>query len=86
MDDPFIALIGDMIATEHLEESSALAREIQRELRETKLRSRGVKQALFVVLSGVQMPASLVEIGFITNGRDEGKLRSRRGRASIACM
>ena len=30
------------------------------------------------------MPASLVEIGFITNGRDAGKLRSRKGRRSIA--
>jgi N-acetylmuramoyl-L-alanine amidase len=75
VDDPFIALIGDLIATEHLEESSELAREIQRELGQTKLRSRGVKQALFVVLTGVQMPAALVEIGFVTNRRDERAFR-----------
>ncbi len=34
-----------------------------------------MKQALFVVLTGVQMPAALVEIGFVTNRRDERALR-----------
>ena len=45
--------------------------------------SRGVKQAPFVVLMGVQMPASLVEIGFITNLADERILHSRGGRQRI---
>ena len=36
--------------------------------------SRGVKQAPFFVLMGVQMPATLVEIGFITNPADESAL------------
>lgn len=72
--DPFIALIGDMIATEHLLESSELARLTQTEIAAAPLRSRGVKQALFVVLTGVQMPAALVEIGFLTNPRDERAL------------
>lgn len=82
VDDPFIALIGDLIATEHLQESNDLAREIQLALGETKLRSRGVKQALFVVLSGVQMPAALVEIGFVTSPRDERALTGK-GRAGV---
>jgi N-acetylmuramoyl-L-alanine amidase len=30
------------------------------------------------------MPASLVEVGFITNARDEARLRSREGRDEIA--
>jgi N-acetylmuramoyl-L-alanine amidase len=74
IDDPFIALIGDMIATEHLQESNDLARLVQVELGATPLKSRGVKQALFVVLTGVQMPAALVEIGFVTSPRDERAL------------
>ena len=45
--------------------------------------SRGVKQAPFVVLTGVRMPASLVEIGFITNAREERQLRSGAGRKAI---
>jgi len=84
-DDPLVAILGDLIATEHLKESQEFARLAQARLAQIDPQaSRGVKQALFVVLSGVQMPASLVEIGFITNGRDEGELRSRRGRRSIA--
>ena len=72
--DPFIALIGDMIATEYLHESNDVARIVQKELDHTALKSRGVKQALFVVLTGVQMPAALVEIGFVTSARDERSL------------
>jgi N-acetylmuramoyl-L-alanine amidase len=84
VNDPFIALIGDLIATEHLQESSLLAREIQGELASIEpLRSRGVKQALFVVLNGVQMPASLVEIGFVTSAADESTMRSRDGTRAL---
>ena len=78
--DPFIALLGDLIATEYLRESSEAARLIQTELAAVGvLRSRGVKQALFVVLAGVQMPAALVEIGFVTNAQDERTLTNSRG-------
>ena len=78
--DPFIALLGDLIATEYLRESSEAARMIQTELASVgALRSRGVKQALFVVLAGVQMPAALVEIGFVTNAQDERTLTNARG-------
>lgn len=83
VNDPFIALIGDLIATEHLQESSLLAREIQAELASASERSRGVKQALFVVLSGVQMPAALVEIGFITSPADEARMKSAEGQREI---
>jgi N-acetylmuramoyl-L-alanine amidase len=87
VNDPFIALIGDLIATEHLKESSLLARSIQGELESTPLRSRGVKQALFVVLTGIQMPAALVEIGFVTSPPDESTLKSRSGsRAIVAAL
>jgi N-acetylmuramoyl-L-alanine amidase len=46
--------------------------------------ARGVKQAPFVVLVGLQMPASLVEVGFITNPKEEARLRSGPGRGEIA--
>jgi len=83
-DDPMVAILGDMIANEHLHESQALARMAQGRLgRIAPDRSRGVKQAPFVVLSGVQMPASLVEIGFITNRADERRLRSAAGRSRV---
>lgn len=84
MDDPFIALLGDLISTEYLQESNELARLVQAELaRVPELPSRGVKQALFVVLSGVQMPAALAEIGFMTSPEDERTLASGAGRKRV---
>ncbi|MDH5306911.1 MAG: N-acetylmuramoyl-L-alanine amidase [Myxococcales bacterium] len=84
VNDPFIALLGDLIATEYLRESNDVAQRIQIELGGIEsMRSRGVKQGLFVVLTGVQMPAALVEIGFITHPEDERSLTSARGRRSV---
>jgi N-acetylmuramoyl-L-alanine amidase len=60
-----------------MRESSEAAQLVQTELASVGvLRSRGVKQALFVVLAGVQMPAALVEIGFVTNAQDELTLKN----------
>ena len=81
--DALIAIIGDLITTEHMEESNEFARLAQAELAENAEVARGVKQAHFVVLEGVQMPASLVEIGFLTNHLDEKLLRSSKGRGRI---
>jgi N-acetylmuramoyl-L-alanine amidase len=84
VNDPFIALLGDLITTEYMRESNDVASVIQSELRAVEpLHSRGVKQALFVVLGGVQMPAALVEIGFITNPEDEHALVSKHGRVAV---
>jgi len=85
IDDPVVGILGNLIANEHLSESSAFARMAESALANAGARaSRGVKQAPFVVLVGLQMPASLVEVGFITNPRDEARLRSREGRERIA--
>jgi N-acetylmuramoyl-L-alanine amidase len=83
-DDPLVAILGDMIATEHLNDSQEFARLAQHALAADGARSRGVKQAPFVVLMGVQMPAALVEIGFITNARDERAFGTPAQRARIA--
>lgn len=83
--DPFLMLLGDLIATEHVDDSSAFAKLAQRELAGLgAMPSRGVKQAPFVVLMGVQMPASLIEIGFLSNPHDERSLRGKRQRDAIA--
>jgi len=82
--DPLSAILGDMIATEHLVESQEFARLALGALLGEGAVSRGVKQAPFVVLMGVQMPASLVEIGFITNAREEKALATPAERDRIA--
>ncbi|HKK51858.1 MAG TPA: N-acetylmuramoyl-L-alanine amidase [Myxococcota bacterium] len=83
--DALAAILGDLIETQHLQESSEFAKLAQRELATVdRARSRGVKQAPFVVLMGVQMPASLVEIGFLTNPSEERGLRQSHQREAIA--
>ena len=81
-DDPLLGILGDLIATEHMVESQEFSRLVQSRL--ASGRSRGVKQAPFVVLMGVQMPAALVEIGFLTNPADESDLRSSAERDRLA--
>ena len=82
-DDPLVAIIGDLITNEHMEESNEFARLAQLELAGDPQVARGVKQAPFVVLEGVQMPAALVEIGFLTNRLDEQSLRGGEERDRI---
>jgi N-acetylmuramoyl-L-alanine amidase len=78
------AILGDLIRTEHLRASSEAAGAIQRELGGLSGPSRGVKQAPFVVLMGVNMPAALLELGFLTNPREERALRSAAHQKTVA--
>jgi N-acetylmuramoyl-L-alanine amidase len=83
--DPVLAILGDLMAQQQLADSQDFARLAQREItRVAPARSRGVKQAPFVVLMGVRMPAVLVEVGFITNPQDERALRKPAERERIA--
>ena len=82
-DDALVAIIGELITNEHMEESNEFARLAQLELAGDPQVARGVKQAHFVVLESVQMPAALVEIGFLTNRLDEQSLRGAEERDRI---
>jgi N-acetylmuramoyl-L-alanine amidase len=83
--DPLSAILGDLIEADYLKESNEFARLVQLGLAgSTSQRSRGIKQAPFVVLQGVQMPSSLVEIGFVTNPGEEQRLQSPRARDAVA--
>jgi N-acetylmuramoyl-L-alanine amidase len=83
-DDALVAIIGDLITNEHMEESNEFARLAQLKLAGDPKVARGVKQAPFVVLESVQMPAALVEIGFLTNRLDEQLLQGTEERDRIA--
>jgi N-acetylmuramoyl-L-alanine amidase len=80
-----LGILGDLMMSEHMVESNEFARMAQQALAlRDDVRSRGVKQAPFHVLMGVHMPACLVEIGFLSNDRDERELARSARRDQIA--
>lgn len=73
--DDLAYILADMAQSEHLEESFQLGLKLQNNLiSATGARNRGVKQANFYVLRGAFMPAVLLELGFLTNKKEEKKL------------
>lgn len=68
-----------------IEQSLKAADFIQTEFREkARRKDRGVKQAGFLVLWKTTMPSVLVEIGFISNVKEERYLNSEQGKDYIA--
>ena len=49
-----------------------------------RVRNRGVKKAPFVVQIGARMPSVLVEIGFLTNTKEESLMKKAEHRTKIA--
>ena len=76
-------IIKDLVRTGNRKESSALAASVQAELSATLkkkykgIKSNGVKGAPFYVLANAHMPSILVEVSFITNPRDEKRLKEK---------
>jgi N-acetylmuramoyl-L-alanine amidase len=70
-------ILWEMAQVQHIEQSAALAGIIERQLGErVKMNSRAIQQAPFYVLVGANMPAVLVEMGFISNPGDEKQLNT----------
>lgn len=77
-------ILWEMAQARYIEESAVLAKEVEAALRERVLMSpRAIQQAPFRVLVGANMPAVLVEMGFITNADQEKQLVSETFQASI---
>lgn len=78
-------ILWSMIVTEYMNESSKLCSCIGTEVAtHTGQNYRGVKQAGFYVLRGAQMPAVLVEVGFISHPNEELKLTRKDFQELIA--
>ncbi|HEU5334355.1 MAG TPA: N-acetylmuramoyl-L-alanine amidase [Terriglobales bacterium] len=83
-------LVRTITLQEKIEESREFAADVQHALysglaaQNPGLQNRGVKKAPFVVLIGAKMPSILAEISFVSNPRDERKLRSPAYRERIA--
>ena len=78
-------LVNDILKDSNVTESSRLAECAQKHLvEETDAVDRGVKRAPFVVLIGAKVPAILVEVGFMSNSREERRLQSLAYQTLIA--
>lgn len=70
-------ILWEMAQARHIEQSASLAQLMERELRErVPMSPRAIQQAPFRVLVGANMPAVLVEMGFISNPEQEKQLAS----------
>lgn len=67
-----------------LERSILFAEAVERQFAASGRKSRGVKQAGFVVLKATTMPAVLVETGFMSNPNEEVFLLSDAGQQKLA--
>ena len=83
--DPIRFMLRDLVQNAYLIESWRWADLVQGALGESlDTPSRGVKPAGFYVLVGANMPSVLAEIGYITNPREEQRLRSQAYQRRVA--
>lgn len=74
-----------MYQSAFLEQSILFAELVEKHFAQTALRkSRGVKQAGFVVLKESSMPSVLIEAGFLSNSQEEKYLASKQGQQQMA--
>jgi len=68
-----------------MEQSLGFAQKVERQIASFgKIKSRGVKQAGFLVLWRTAMPNVLVELGFLTNPADRAVLKTADGQQEIS--
>lgn len=74
-----------MYQNAYLAQSLLLAGKVEKQFKNNvKRKSRGVKQAGFLVLRAATMPSILVEAGFLSNSTEEAYLNSERGQVYMA--
>jgi N-acetylmuramoyl-L-alanine amidase len=83
-------ILNELMMNTKIEESSRLAHSVHRGLvghigsKFKNVRNLGVKQAPFYVLIGAEMPAVLLELGFLTNGTEKKRLLDTSYRRNLA--
>lgn len=84
-DDILNQIIADLEESASIGFSLDFAEIVQKRLvQNTGLENRGVKQAPFIVLKGVNMAAILIEVGFISNPNEEKLLKTPEFREKVA--
>jgi len=80
-DDETQEILASMISTTKINQSSRLAGNIQNQLYQSMrkkysgVKNLGVKEGPFFVLHDTNMASVLVEVGFLTNPREESRLK-----------
>jgi N-acetylmuramoyl-L-alanine amidase len=83
-------LVQQIALKDKVEESREFAAKVQTSMMvlasrtNSRAKDRGVRKAPFVVLIGAQMPSVLVEIGFLSNSKDERMMKKPEYRQKIA--
>jgi len=79
------AIIWDMIYTANRAEAVRLSQNICRSVdRALSISALRIKEANFYILKGAQMPAILIELGYLSNPQEERQLRNSYYRQQIA--
>jgi N-acetylmuramoyl-L-alanine amidase len=83
--DPTRSMMASLVAQQYFQRAASLALTIEEEFKNAGRLSRDAKQRQkgIWVLAAVQMPAVLVETGFISNPDDENYLNSEEGQNQI---
>jgi len=83
--DDLLSILFDLRQNDTIRRSSELAEILIDALdRDTRLTTRGVKQAGFVVLKAPEIPSVLVELAFITNAREAAILKDGHFQSKVA--
>lgn len=85
VDTDLALIIADLEESANIKYSFDFADIIQKKLVDyLKLENRGIKQAPFVVLKGANMAAVIVEVGFISNPKEEKLFKTNKFRENAA--
>jgi N-acetylmuramoyl-L-alanine amidase len=85
--DPLVAaVLLDLSMNYSVGESLKAAEQVRKNLSNSmpKMHGKGIKKAAFVVLRMPDIPAMLVEMGFISNRQERNQLKSRKHQRKIA--
>lgn len=76
-------VIFGLMQSVNIDLSAVMARYIQQEFEGVSRVNRGEKQAGFLVLRETSMPSVLLELGFLSNAKEEAYLTSESGQAEL---
>jgi len=81
---PLSAILDDLAKTKNLEQSYTFARVLKTQWQATKDIKVKLRQAPFYVISSVNMPSVLVEVGFLSHPLESKRIRSKAYQQKVA--